>query len=91
MERLLNLNDGWEQTINDKQRQERIDRFHANRRQKKLEKMIGNAMLSGLGALVVMALGLTGALVGWIAYPMSIVLGGLCCFMGGWIWHETKF
>lgn len=91
MERILNLNDGWEQTINDKQRQERIDRFHANRRKKKLDKMIVNAMLSGFGSLLMLAFGLTGALVVWIAYPMCFALGGLSCFMGGWIWHETKF
>ena len=91
MERPLNLNDGWEQTVNDKQRQERIDNFHAKRRQKKLDKMIGNTALSALGSLAFLALGLSGALVYWIASPVALILCCLSCFMGGWIWHETKF
>ena len=90
MERTLNLNDSWEQIINDEERLNRIASFHEKRRQKKLEKMIGNAILSGIGSVLLLTMGLTGLLVGWMAYPMCAAFAGFACFMGGAIWHEIK-
>ena len=90
MERPLNMNDGWEQIINDEGRQQRIDAFHARRYQSKVDKLNAIACICGAMAVVLAVLGLTGALTTWIAFPVCAVLAGVSCFNFGRVYELTK-
>ena len=73
MERTLNLNDGWEDIVNDPDRQDRIDRFHAKRLAAKLDKLVSKSLTFALIAAVFATLTVTNALTAWIGTPFAAV------------------
>lgn len=83
MERTLNLNDGWEEIINDPDRRERIDRFHAKRLAAKLDKLASKALIQALIAAFFTVLTVTNALTAWIGIPFTIVFMSLASFNFG--------
>lgn len=90
MERLLNMENGWEEIINDDNRQKRIDAFHAKRYQNKVDKLSAKAYIFGISAAVLALLGLTGALTKWIAFPACAVLAGVSCYNFGRLYQLKK-
>ena len=90
MERPLNMEDGWEAIVNNGERQKRIDAFHARRYQNKLDKLRIRAMICGIAMVVIAALGLTGALISWVAAPVALVLAGVCCFTMGRVFEFLR-
>lgn len=83
MARELNTHDGWESVVNDPDRQERIDRFHAKRKAEKLNKLSAKVFIFAMLAIAFGLLGITGALVNWLGTPISIVMTALACFNFG--------
>lgn len=83
MERTLNLNDGWEEIINDPDRQDRIDRFHAKRVAAKLDKLASKALIQAIIAAFFATLTVTNALTAWIGTPFAAVFMALACFNFG--------
>lgn len=83
MERTLNLNDGWEDIVNDPDRQERIDRFHAKRKAKKLDDMATSSLAFALISAFFAILTITHALTAWIGIPFTAVFMAMSCFNFG--------
>lgn len=83
MERTLNLNDGWEDIVNDPDRQDRIDRFHAKRAAAKLDKLASKALFQALIAAFFTILTFTDALTAWIGTPFAAVFMALASFNFG--------
>ena len=83
MERTLNLNDGWECIVNDPERQERIDRFHAKRRAKMLDELASKSLILALISAVFAVLAITDALTAWVAIPFTAVFMAMSCFNFG--------
>ena len=90
MERILNTENGWEEIVNDAGRRMRIDTFHAKRYQRKVDLLSAKAFLYGLGAAAISLLGITGALTGWIAFPVAFVLAGVSCFDFGRVYQLKR-
>lgn len=90
MSKELNLKDGWEEQINRQERIDRIDRAYAARRQKKYTKLGFRAATCAGVSMLLLALGLTGALTPWIAAPVGMVLAGVSCFMFGQVKEGSK-
>ena len=83
MARELNTHDGWESVVNDPDRQERIDRFHAKRKADKLNRLSAKVLIFVVMTIVFGLFGITGALVNWISTPAAIICGALACFNFG--------
>ena len=83
MERTLNLNDGWEAIVNDPDRQERIDRFHAKRRSKKLDELASASLCFFMITEFFAILTITDALTAWIGIPFTVVFMAMSCFNFG--------
>lgn len=83
MENTLNLNGGWEAVVNNPDRQERIDQFHANRREKKIGKLAEKVMIFAIVAMFFFLMGITGALMSWISLPLTFVFVVLAIFNYG--------
>ena len=80
MERTLNLNDGWEDIVNDPDRQDRIDRFHAKRLAAKLDKLVSNALIQAIIAAAFAVLTFTNAFPAWFGTPFAAVFMALASF-----------
>lgn len=83
MERTLNLNDGWEDIVNDPDRQDRIDRFHAKRLEEKLDKLVSKSLTFALIAAFFAVPTFTNAFPAWFGTPFAIVFMALSCFNFG--------
>ena len=83
MERTLNLNDGWEDIVNDPDRQERIDRFHAKRKTKKLDELATTSLVFAMIAAFFAILTVTDALTAWVAIPFTAVFMAMSRFNFG--------
>lgn len=83
MERPLNLNDGWEDIVNNPDRRERIDRFHAKRKAKKLDEMATTSLYFALISAFFTILAITDALTAWIGIPLAAVFMAMSCFNFG--------
>ena len=80
MEKTLNISDGWESIVNDPDRQERIDRFHAKRIAAKLDKLAAKSFVFALIAIFFATLTITEALTAWIGIPFAAVFMALFFF-----------
>lgn len=83
MARELNTHDGWESVINDPDRQERIDRFHAQLKAKKLNKLSGKASIFFLLTVIFSLLGITGAMINWLSAPLAFISSAFAFFYYG--------
>ena len=83
MERTLNLNDGWEAVVNNPEKQERIERFHAKRRERKLDKLAMKTAVFGFIAGLFGLFGITGAMTTWISTPVAAIFVALFFFNCG--------
>lgn len=94
MENALNLNGGWEEVVNRKERRDRIDAicaeqeqrreaFYAARKQHRIDKLYQRVWTCGLGIVTMGTLLLTGLVSGWVAIPAVIALAGVSSFMLG--------
>lgn len=73
MERTLNLNDGWEAVVNNPEKQERINRFHAKRREEKLNRFGEKVSLFAIMAGFFGLMGITGTFAAWVSAPLFTV------------------
>ena len=83
--RYLNTDDGWEQIVseNAKQRSSARERVAARKRERKLRKLwLSVCVLATIGITYVI-LGITGAIAGWLAMAVAIVVDMLGCFLFG--------
>ena len=85
----LNLTGGWEQIVNDQERQERIAAFHDKCLQVDVEKLSSKALAFAIGASVACFLGMLDFLVIWLAAPVALAMAGVSCFLFGRV-HELK-
>ena len=83
MEKTLNLNDGWESVVNNPERQEHIDRFHAERRERRLMKLGEKVSIFAIVAVFFFVSGLAGWLPAWISSPIGTAFTGLAFFNFG--------
>lgn len=83
--RYLNTDDGWDEIVNEnaKQRISARERVAARKRERKLRKLwLSVCVLATIGITYVI-LGLTGAVAGWLAMAVAIVVDMLACFLFG--------
>ena len=83
--RYLNTDDGWDEIVNEnaKQRISARERVAARKRERKLRKLwLSVCVLATIGITYVI-LGLTGAVAGWLAMAVAIVVDMLGCFLFG--------
>ena len=83
--RYLNTDDGWDEIVNEnaKQRISARERVAARKRERKLRKLwLSVCVLATIGITYVI-LGITGAIAGWLAMAVAIVVDMLGCFLFG--------
>lgn len=83
MEKTLNLNDGWESVVNNPERQEHIDRFHAERRERRLMKLGEKVSIYAIVSVFMFVMAVTGWMTSWISIPFATAFMGLAIFNFG--------
>ena len=81
----LNTTDGWENIVNHNamHRASARERVAARKRERKLRKLWLSICAMATLSLTFVILGVAGAVVGWLALPVSIVLDMAGCYLLG--------
>ena len=79
----LDLTGGWESIVNNVERHNARLRFEAYLYQRKLKKKISKVVNIAIGAILSVALGLTGLMAPWLAGAAAVILVCVACFLAG--------
>ena len=87
---ILDLTGGWEQIVNNVERHNARLRFEARLHHHKLKRKISRVINVAFGAILSVALGLTGLLAPWIAGAAAVLLVCIACFLAGRIYEVIR-
>lgn len=74
--------------VNNYDRQQAIRKKYSNQRKRKNMRICNWAIASGIVSLFFGLMGITGAMIVWVAFPLCMVLGMLSAFLAG-RWFEN--
>ena len=83
-------NDDVERIVNEPERQEAISTFYEKRQERKQKKILNNACLKLVLAVVFGLLGVSGLFVSWFAFPVMSVFGLCSAFSFGRYFENGK-